>query len=350
MVVALDPAKNTATHCAAPTAPHRSKCSLLPAEEAGRHSEAAFKYLYKAAVTLLERQAWQRLAAVCGAMLAAAGSEAVAQRRAAAAVGKLVGHAPEEWAAAVLAAVAETATASEVQLSSAAALDLLGLLCSAAQRAESAGACQQLWQAAETCAASQHQLLQTAGLLLPALVMGAGSSAGGEWPLTVTTLVHRLAGSITQLEAQQGPAAQAQLSPLEAAFVPANIVRRVVASQLGIRGDAGSGGGGGAVQALGGAAAASAAAEVLELLAGAVGVTSRHAPDSSLAGQGHAAAVALATAARLRAAAGGDQLHRLQPAARSLLGWDLQSYCTGRWAAEFWWELCELCCAVLVKS
>lgn len=332
MVVALDPAKNAAPNYAAPhrTAHHRSKRSQLPAEEAGRHSEAAFKYLYKAAVTLLERQAWQQLDAVCGAMLAAAGSDAAAQRRAAAAVGKLVGHAPEERAAAVLAAVAEAAAASEAQLSSAVALDLLGLLCSAAQRAESADTCQQLWQAAEICAASQHQLLQTAGLLLPALAMGAGSSAGGGWPYSVTTVVNRLVGSITQLEGQQGPAAQAQLSLLDAAFLPANVVRRVVASQLGSRGDAGSGGGGSVVHALGGAAAASAAAEVLELLAGAVGAASRHAPDSSLAGQGHAAAVALATAARLRAAAGGDQLHMLQPAARSLLGWDLQSYSAGR--------------------
>ncbi|PRW58029.1 Regulator of spindle pole body duplication [Chlorella sorokiniana] len=63
--------------------------SQLPTEEAGRHGEAAFKYLYKAAVTLLEHQAWQQLAAVCGAMLAAGGGDAVAQRRAVAAVARL---------------------------------------------------------------------------------------------------------------------------------------------------------------------------------------------------------------------------------------------------------------------
>ncbi len=308
-----------------PTASH---CSQLPAEEAGRHGEAAFKYVYKAAVTLLERQAWQQMPALCGAMLAAAGSDAAAQRRAAAAVGKLAGHAPEERAAAMLAAAAEAAAAGDAaQLSSAAALDLLGLLCSAAQRAESAGARQQLQQAAAACAASQYSVLQTAALLLPAVALGDGSGAGSDWPQLVSAAVDRLERSISQLEEQRGQTAQAHL--LEAAFLPANALRRVVAPQLGSC-DAASRSSSGVVQALGGAAAASTAATVLELLATAVGTASRSAPDSSLASQGHAAAVALATAARLRAAAGGDQLRSLQPAARKLLGWDLHSYCGGR--------------------
>lgn len=310
--------------------PAASHCSQLPAEEAGRHGEAAFKYMYKAAVTLLERQAWQQLPALCGAMLAAAGGDAAAQRRAAAAVGKLAGHAPEEQAAAMLAGVAEAAAADDAaQLSSAAALDMLGLLCSAAQRAESAVARQQLQQAAAACAASQHSVLQTAALLLPAVALGDGSGAGSDWPQLVSAAVNHLECSITQLEEQQSQAPQAHLALLEAAFLPANAVRRVVAPQLG-SGDAASRGGSGTVQALGGAAAATTAATVLELLAAAVGTASRSAPDSSLARQGHAAAVALATAARLRAAAGGDQLRSLQPAACKLLGWDLHSYCGGR--------------------
>ena len=295
--------------------------------------------MYKAAVMLLERRACPQLAAMCGAMLAAAGGDAAAQRRALAAVGKLAGHAPEEQAAAMLAAAAEAGADSTVGLSSAAALDLLGLLCSAAQRAETTGGRQQLQQAATACAASQQPLLQTAVLLLPALALEprAGGTAGG-WVQPVSAAVERLASSIARVDEQPAADVQTHLDLLQAAFLPANAVRRVLAAQLGTSDAASS-----AAQALG--AAAGTAASVLELLAGAVGAASRHSPDSSLASQGHAAAVALATAARLRAAAGGEQMGSVERAARWLLAWDLQSYCAGRSASD--WAGAVFLCSLL---
>lgn len=262
-------------------------------------------------------------------MLAAAGGDAVAQRRAVAAVGKLTGHAPEEQAAAMLAAAVEAGAGSDAELSSAAVLDLLVLLCSAAQRAETAGGRRQLKQAATACGASQHPLLQTAVLLLPAVALEpeTGSAAGG-WVQPVGAAVERLVGSITRVEEQQAADVQPHLDLLEAAFLPANSVRRVLAAQLGSSDAASS-----TAQALGGAAGT--AASVLELLAGAVGTASRHARGSSLASQGHAAAVALVTAARLRAASGGEQMGSIEQATRGLLGWGLQSYCAGRCASDW---------------
>lgn len=305
---------------------------------------------------LLEHRAWREAAATCGAMLAAAGGDASAQRRALAAAGKLVGHMPEEHAAAALAAMAARAsvsvsdsTNSGPELSAAATLDLLGLLSSAAQRATTAATARELQQAASDCAASGQPLLQTAALLMPALVLqlgtadGCGSAAAAEWVEPVAAAVALVINSIQQIEqAAEKPKPlleqQRQLAILEAAVLPLNTLRRTLAPRL-PGGDKGAGGNGDVVQALGGIAAADAAAAVLELLAGAAGVGSRHAVQSggtaaSLASQGHAAAVGLVTAARLRAACAAQQSGGSGKAVCSsqavvwLLGWDLPTYCT----------------------
>ena len=310
-------------------------CSLLNPEEAAKHGDAAYKYLYKAAVLLLERGAWQQLAGVCAALLAAAGGDAAAQQRAVQAVCKLSGHMPEEQAAAALAAV--TARASSADLGSSAALDLLSLLCSATQRATVATTSQHLQQAALSCAASSQPVLQTTALLLPALALRLPASA--DWIAPVTAAVASLTCSIQQLEQQLAASARPlpladlhrQLAVLEAAFQPANTLRRQLAARLASP-DKAAGGGGDPSQVLGGAAAAGLAASVLELLAGMVGVGSRHSSGSTLTGQGHAAAVGLVTAARLRAAA--SDAHQLcsSQAVGWLLGWDFQRCCTDRLA------------------
>lgn len=323
-------------------------CSLAPPcrsqlrpEEAGKHREAAHKYLYSAAVGLVERRSWARAADVCGAMLAAAGDDAAAQARALAAAGKLAGHMPEEHAAATAAAAARACTCGDGStLGATAALELLGQLCSAAQRATSPTACEELQQAVQACASAAGQpLLRVAALLLPALALQTGgpSPAMAQAVRAATALV---ADAIQQLEAQQQkPAALAeQLALLEAAVLPANALRRILAARMPSSSDKAAGSGE-LVRALGGAPAADTAASVLELLAGAVGMASRCADSSggaaaALAGQGHAAAVGLATATRLRAAcaaqhAGGDASGGLcssSQAVRWLLGWDLQSY------------------------
>lgn len=309
--------------------------SQLKAKEAAKHSEAAGKYLYKAAVTLLERQAWLQLAAVCGAMLAAADGDAAAQCSAVQKAGRLAGHAPEEHGAALLAAVAVQAGSAE-ELSRSACLELLGLLSSAAQRATVAATCGHLRQAAAACAASSEPLLQAAALLLPALALQApskGTAAVADWVEPVSAAVSRVASSIEQLEEQQAavqpPRLDAQqqqhLAVLEASFLPANALRRMLGSS--------DRAGGSGSPAYASATAADAAASVLELLAGAVGVASRLAgPSSSLSSQGHAAAVGLVAAARLRAAAGCTaQPVCSSQAARWLLGWDLQQ---SRWEAQ----------------
>lgn len=330
-------------HCA-----HQHTCtrSQLKPEEATKHGEAAYRYLYKAAVGLLERRAWSPAAEVCGALLAAAGSDATAQRRALAAAAKLVGHMPEEHAAAALAALAARASgggSSSAELGAAGALDLLGLLSSAAQRASTAAAARQLQQAAMACAASGQPLLQTAALLLPALLVQLGGSSSGSariavaWEQPASVAVELIADGIQRLEQAAGqplPLAeqQRQLSLLEAAALPANALRRALAAQLpgGDKADSH----GDVVQTLGGPAAAETAAAALELLAGMVGVGSRLPASSSLADQGHAAAVGLVTATRLRAAcvaqqaAGSCQDVCSSQAVAQLLGWDLSAYRT----------------------
>lgn len=298
---------------------------------------------------LLERQAWQPLAGVCSSLLAASGDDATAQQRAVQAVGKLAGHMPEEAAATALAALA--ARTGSLALGSGAALGLLGLLCSAVQHASSTAACQQLQQAALSCTATaaaeggSQQLLQTAALLLPALVVQApGSGAGAaDWLEPVASVVQVVTSAIEQLEGQLAAARpqplgsqQVQVALLEAAFLPANALRRVLAAHLaaGDKAKGASGSSPGVGQLLGGAAAVAAAASTLELLCGMVWLSSRQ--DSLDGSQDHAAAVGLVTAARLRAAclsSRGDPAELVSSrAVRWLLGWDLQAYCAGRCA------------------
>lgn len=311
--------------------------SQLKEEEAAKHGDAAYRYLYKAAVGLLERQAWAQAAAACGAMLGAAGGDAAQQQRAVTAAGKLCAHMPSEEAAPAVAAVALQASSSAPGLSSGAALELLGLLCSAVQRAP-APAPPQLAETALSCAASSQPLLATAALLLPALVAQpfterrskGSSAAAAEWEhltraaiASVTDTIQQLEGSLSAGEPLPLGERQRQLAFLEAAFVPTNALRRVLAGQ------------GGSGMAGSSATACRLAAAALEALAGMVGVASRVASDSapsSLSSQGHAAAVALATAARLRAACtdGDPEPPCSSEAVCWLLGWDLASYCRDR--------------------
>ncbi len=323
-------------------------CSQLGADEAARHSEAAFKYLYKAGMALLEQCSWQQLAGVCGSLVAAAGNDLAAQRRAVAAAGKLVAHMPEEQAAMAVAAVIPNVSGERSSnLGAEAACNLLSVLCSVAQRATSASAASVLSEAALDCSSSATQPLRVAPLLLPALALQLlPAERKPDWLEPVSAAVDLVSTSLQQL---QGPlpsdAAQQHVSLLQAAYQPANVLRRALAAQL-----AGSdkeataaGRGGDACKRLGGPAAASLAATALELVAGAVGVGSRQPHDdaSPPTSQGHAAAVALVTAARLRAAC------LLQQAAHSaaadhgkmectatacgwLLAWDLQQFCSAR--------------------
>jgi hypothetical protein len=281
----------------------------------------------------LEQQAWVALPGVASGMLAAAVDDA-AQERAVLAVGKLLGHMPGEPAAATLAAVA--ARAQSLALSGSAAAGLLVMLCTAVQHADSDGAVQQLTAAVLHCAAASPPL-QTAALLLPALAIQQPCSAAAEWSKPVEAAMQLITGALEQLERA---AAQPQAQPLgsalqaqqllEAALLPANALRRVLGAA-----DKSMAGLAGAVQHLGGVAAAGQVADVLDLLCGMVGACSRlHAGQaSSLRSQGHAAAVALVAAARLRVAAvqaGGALQPCSSEAVGRLLGWDLQSYCGGR--------------------
>lgn len=346
-----------------------SLCSQLGTEEACRHSEAAYKYLYKAGVMLLERKAWQQAVGVCAALLVAAGSEAAGQRRALAAATKLAAHMPEEHGAAAVAALAARARSTGAeQLSAGAAADLLGMLCSAAQRTTSSAAARLLQHAALSCAASEAPELQTAPLLLPALLLHMSASSGGavpDWLGQVAAAIHLVSDSIQQLEAQGGaqlPLSEARhhLAVLEAACMPANVLRRTLAGKLAGNAKGAAAGPssteGDMCRLLGGRAAANLAAQVLELLAGAVGVASRqpggHATSSPLSAQGHAAAVGLVTAARLRAACSMQQQGVVaeaevarqlgsRQAATWLLGWDLQHYCSDRWVLADCLHLCK---------
>ncbi|KAL4433955.1 hypothetical protein ABPG75_000396 [Micractinium tetrahymenae] len=324
--------------------------SQLGAAEAARHSEAAYKYLYKAGVALLEQQAWPQLAGVCGGLLAAAGGDGAAQRRALAAAAKLVAHMPDEHAAAAVSAVAAKACGKgSSDLGPEAATDLLGMLCSTAQRAASAAAAHTLSEAVLGCNSSTVPALQVAPLLLPALALQHPPARGEPgWLEPVSTAVRLVSASLQQLQVSLPPAAaQQHLAVLQSACQAANVLRRVLATQLAGSDKAATAAAAApsshdACDRLGGPAAVNVAASVLELLAGAVGVGSRQPHDgtaAALGSQGHAAAVALVTAARLRAAcllqqagqgaAGGrGELQHTAAACGLLLGWDLPRFCS----------------------
>lgn len=313
-------------------------------------------------MVLLERRSWRHLPAVCSSLLVVAGGQAVAQLRAMQAVSKLVAHMPEEQAAAALAAVAVCLGRQE--LCSEAASCLLGLLCSAVEQATSAATSQHLHAAVLSCAGTAapaeggQAVLQAAALLLPALALQQPGHAAGAWVQPVAAVEQSMLESVQQLEAQLAAtqrnkqpmgSVQQQLAALAAASQAANTLRRQLAVADKTKSRSGSGGGGGgssfahAVQQLGGPAAAATAAAVLELGGPIVGVYSR--VEEALCGElggglggtsGHTAAVALVAAARLRAAcpdSTADGLLCSSTAVSRLLGWDLQAYCAGRYAA-----------------
>lgn len=321
-------------------------CSQLGADEAARHSEAAYKYLYKAGMGLLEQRCWQQLASVCGGLVAAAGGDVAAQRRALAAAAKLVAHMPgEEAAAAVAAVAAKVCSERSSVLGTEAGSDLLGMLCSAAQRATSASAARVLSEAALSCGRSKLPLLRVAPLLLPALALQLPPERDPDWLVPVSAAVGLVNTSLQQLQAPlPSGTAQQPVAMLQAAYHPANVLRRALAAQLAASDKAGAAAGcsGDACQRLGGPAAARLVAVALEILAGAVGAGSRQPHEgtsSTLGSQGHAAAVALVTAARLRAAcllqqAGGSaasdhgDMECTASACGRLLGWGLQQFCS----------------------
>lgn len=300
-------------------------------------------------MALLEQCSWQKLAGVCGSLVAAAGNDLAAQRRAVAAAGKLVAHMPEEQAAmAVAAVIPKVSGERSSNLGAEAACNLLSVLCSVAQRATSASAASVLSEAALDCSSSATQPLRVAPLLLPALALQLPpAERKPDWLEPVSAAVDLVSTSLQQLV---GPlpsgAAQQHVSLLQAAYQPANVLRRALAAQLAgsDRDTAAAGRGGDACERLGGPAAASLVAMALELLAGAVGVGSKQplgdtaSPPTS---QGHAAAVALVTAARLRAAcllqqarhsaaADHGKMECTATACGWLLGWDLQQFCSAR--------------------
>ena len=294
-----------------PTAPHYS---LIKPEEAARHGDAAYRSLYKMAVVLIETRSWASARDAAAAMVAAAATDTSQARRAVQAAGKFLGHLPETEAAELL---VELASGYHC-LPAAAADDLLGPLCSAAQRAEQSA---MLHEAFSMVSASGSPILRQAALLLPMLGME------GERALQLAAdAAAEAEGSLAALERHLG--AQ-QLPPTElhrhlaiagAAFQTGNTLRRLLSVDC--KGAA----------APSSAAAQLAAAAALELLAGTVGVgtlvLASAAPPEAVslpfAGQGHAAAVALVSAARLRATASAAP-PTSSMYLRRLLGWDCLS-------------------------
>lgn len=317
-------------------------CSQLGADEAARHSEAAYKYLYKAGVALLEQRSWQQLASVCGGLMSAAGGNTAAQRRALTAAAKLVAHMPDEQAATVVAVIAAKACEECSRLEAETAADLLGMLCSVAQRATGASAARVLSGAADSCGRSILPPLQVAPLLLPAMALQLSpADRSPNWLERVSSAVGLVNASLQQLLAPlPSGTAQQHAVVLQAAYQPSNVLRRALAAQLsgGDKAVAAASHNGDVCDLLGGSAGVSLAASALELLAGAAGVMSRQPHGGMpgiLSGQGHAGAVALVTAARLRAScllqqagqgalAGRGEMERIATACAWLLGWGLQ--------------------------
>ena len=257
-------------------------------------------------MALVEAGGWEQAQAVACAMVAAAACDGAQAQRAVQAVGKLAGHLPEGHCALLLAALAAQGVPAP------AGAVLLSLLCSAAQRLDAPGL---LWQAVVHVSASQHAVLRQAALLLPGLSVpatGLCSSSGSDGQQAVqlvTSAVEAAEASIWELERHLSgyplplPEAQHHLTLVGAAFQAANALRRLLAADRG-----GRGAGAGAAAPACDAAMSLAAAAALEVLAGAVGPGSRVAEAGCagpmpFVGQGHAAAVGLVAAARLRAAA-----------------------------------------------
>eukprot|EP00887_Chlorella_sp_A99_P003555 scaffold7.g3555.t1 len=319
---------------------------LLQPSEAAKHGDTIYRSLYKAAVALIQAHSWECAATVVRAMVAAAGADATAVQRAVEAAGKFAGHMPEEQAAALLAALVEG------DVPPAAADDLLCLLCSAVQRMETPAL---LWRAALLAGSCGQPALCQAVLLLPALSAvgtpadsrtdGGSRSSAAQGLQQVLAALEAAEQSIAALEQHlQGAASlpardvRQHLAVAAAAFQAANATRRLLAAE-------GAAKGGGNVAAAGGSAMRLAAASVMELLAGAVSVAGRAAEESGagpqpFSGQGHAAAVGLVMAARLRALAPADASGcTCSPGGegggsgsagggcRRLLGWEFAEFC-----------------------
>lgn len=271
-----------------------------------RHGDAAYRSLYKQAVGLIEAHSWGLAREAAAAMVAAATADAGQARRAVQAAGKFLGYLPEAEAAALLAEL----IGSVGGLPAAAADDLLGLLCSAAQRS---GQPALLHEAVLMACACDSLVLRQAALLLPAL------GAEGERSLQpMMDAVAEAEGSLAALElhldSEPLPLSELRrnLAVASAAFQAGNALRRLLSGDRSAAAAPGS---------------AVAAAGVLELLAGIVGVGGRvsaagiEAAPLPFPDQAHAAAVALATAARLRAAAD-SAAPTSSPHVQRLLGWD----------------------------
>ena len=246
-------------------------------------------------------------------------------------------------AEAAAAAVSALLEGSSGEPGAAPAQEAVALLAAACQRAAAEPAVAGGLQAAVLqCVGSGSAVARQAAGLLPVLAVqqaGGGSSSGKGSrgpPSWVQPVAAAGAAAAASAAALQRHLARPSLPPdelrhhaalLVAAFQPANALRRALAGRplpelLG-----------------GGAEAVAAAAAQLELLAAVVSTAHRvtAAPEAAelvpqlaaLARQGHAAAVGLATAAKMRAAGGAPVAGSVLDAgaAAALLGWDFARYC-----------------------
>lgn len=255
---------------------------------------------------------------------------------------KFSAHLPDGAVLEVAVALAAALLDSDSSLSDVLSLELVGLLCTACQRAGAAAAAaapfsSDAWATLVQCGSSPSPVMQQAALLVPCLAMWRGSSgaqpAGWVQPVSLALAAARAsAAALHQHLANPSlPPEQVQRHALvlAAAWQPANLLRKALAPDPGA-----------AYHQLGSSDAVAAATQQLELLsvlvctahaAGAAGLEGGAAAAQLgvLAKQGHAAAVGLATTAKLRGAHGGEQLVPVVSAdvAAALLGWDFQAYC-----------------------
>ena len=144
---------------------------------------------------------------------------------------------------AVAAVAAQAGRGSAAELAPAAAADLLGMICSAAQRASSPATASALQQAALSCAVGGAPQLQAAVLLLPALALHLPTAAFGaepSWLQPTAVAVQRVSTSIRKLDGQLAAGAaplslgevHRHVALLDAACLPINVLRRTLAGQL----------------------------------------------------------------------------------------------------------------------
>lgn len=246
---------------------------------------------------------------------------------------KFAAHMPESLAAEAAADVATVLIGRAGQLPGSVPQEVVSLLCMACQRATSADAASRVWPAVLQCSSLECETLQQAALLLPALAVSQGSVCDG-WVQPVMHATSVASSSTATLQQAHAADAHRHASVVAAAFQAANLLRKVVASQL-------VSGQGGACEALGSSQAVAAVATALDMLGMLVATASALAAttDDAVLGaamgtvgsQVHAAAVGLGTAAKLRAACAahpGASPVVDAGAVAAVLDWDFSRYCS----------------------